>query len=346
MKTSEALRDLADVTAGQWGMVTTAQAGALGVTRLRLSRLAEAGHLERLAHGVYKDTGAPGDEFDDLRAAWLSTEPKRLAEDRLSEAASGVVVGSTSAAFLHNVGDSWASRHEFVAPVRRQSQRDEIRFRQRTLADRDVTIVQGVPVMRIERTLADLLEDLGDRSLVADALGAAMKTYPVDLDHLSELLSPLAERNGFKKNDGAALLGNLTESAGLDLDSVARRITANPALGARVAAEYLQTLLSTDQRLRLSKMMAEIEPPTSVMPTELRDAIQNAMQPQFDAISKMRPSLESLGLAHSVADVVNTQAFTNLSQQWAKSITFPSVLEAERKLVAPASLEEHRDATE
>lgn len=230
MKLGEVLRELADITASQWGMVTTAQAGARGVTRLVLSRLAEAGHLERLTHGVYRDAGAPGSEFDDLRAARLNTEPKGLGEERVSGAAQGVVVASTSAAFLHGIGDSWADRHQFVAPVRRQSQREDLRFRQRVLEGQDVTLVQGLPAMRVERTLADLLEDLGDQGLVADALGDALKKHSVDLARLSELLSPLAERNGLKKNDGAALLDRMTESAGLGLDSIARRVTVIPAL--------------------------------------------------------------------------------------------------------------------
>ncbi|WIY84158.1 type IV toxin-antitoxin system AbiEi family antitoxin domain-containing protein [Propionimicrobium sp. PCR01-08-3] len=346
MKADDALRELAGVTASQWGMVTTAQASALGVTRLMLSRLAEAGHLERLAHGVYKDSGAPANEFDDLRAAWLGTEPKRLAEDRISDATSGVVVGSTSAASLHGVGDSWASRHEFVAPIRRQSQREGIRFRQRGLADRDVTVVQGLPVMRIERTLADLLEDLGDQSLVADALGTAMKKYSVDLDRLSELLSPLAERNGFKKNDGSALLDRLTEIAGLDLDSVARRITANPVLGARVAAEYLQNILSTEQGAGLRKMMAEIKLPKPAITAELAETVQSALRPQLAAISKMLPSVESLGLTRAAADALNIQALANLSQQWTKNITFPSALQVQPELAAPTDSEEHHDAIE
>lgn len=296
MKSSEALRRLVDITATQWGMVTTAQAAMLGVTRLELSRLAEVGHFERLAHGVYKDAGAPGSAFDDLRAAWLGTQPKRLAEDRIADAASGVVVASTSAAFLHEVGDSWASRHEFVAPIRRQSQRDGIRFRQRELAERDVTIIQGLPVMRIERTLADLLEDIGDQGLVADALGAAMKKRSVNLDRLSELLSPLAERNGFKKNDGSALLDRLAEISGLDLDSVARHITANPALGARVAAEYLQSILPAEQVDGLRKAMGaaigSLKLPTAFMTDELSQAINHALRPQFDGISKSLPSAE------------------------------------------------------
>lgn len=38
---------------------------------LDVSRLADSGHLIRIAHGVYMVAGAPGGEFDDLRAAWL-----------------------------------------------------------------------------------------------------------------------------------------------------------------------------------------------------------------------------------------------------------------------------------
>lgn len=346
MKAGDALRELTDITANQWGMVTTAQANALGITRLTLSRLAEAGQLERLAHGVYKDAGAPDSEFDGLRAAWLGTEPKRLAEDRISDAAGGVVVASTSAASLNGVGDSWTGRHEFVAPTRRQSQQEGIRFRQRKLTDRDVTIIHGLPAMRIERTLADLLEDLGDQSLVADALGATMKKYSIDVDLLSELLSPLAKRSGFEKNDGAALLDRLAEIAGLDLGSVARRITANPVLGAWVAAEYLKNILSTEPSEGFRKIMAEIKLPTPAITDEVAEAVQRALRPHFDAISKMRPSAESLGPTQSFTDVLNPQVLANLSQQWTKNMTYPSALEAQPEGTSRTSSEEDHDANE
>ena len=238
MKLQAALRALVDITVGQWGMVTTAQASALGVSRLALSRLADVGHLERLAQGVYKDAGAPTDQHDDLRAAWLSVDPSRLAEQRLGDGASGVVVASTSAARLYGVGDFWVDRHEFVAPTRRQSQRSSVRFRRRVLDGRDVTVVHGLPVMRIERTLVDLLDDLADQSLVADALDDALKNHAVNRERLGELLAPLAERNGFKKADGAGLLEKLLEGAGADATAVARRIARDPELGARVVAEY------------------------------------------------------------------------------------------------------------
>ena len=287
MKSSEALRVIAHVTASQWGMVTTAQAGALGVSRLSLTRLAEAGHLERLAHGVYRDAGAPSDEHEDLRAAWLSTEPRLLADQRLAEMQNGVVVASSSAAQLHGIGDLWANRHEFVAADRRQTQRTEIRYRQRSLEERDVTLIEGLPVMTLERTLADLLDDVGEVSLVADALGSAIKKRSLDLDRLRDLFSPLAGRNGFKRHDGNAVLDHLLEVAGLDLDTVARQIAADPTLSTRIVAHYMQHAAPS--------------------------AVGKVSQSLVDAASS--------GLSQTVADMVHTPALASISQQWAKSLS-------------------------
>ena len=103
VRLKDALRALAEVTAYQWGMVTSAQASMHGITRLELSRLAADGQLERLAHGVYKDTGAPAGPHASLQAAWLSTEPKTMGAVRIKDAATGVVVAGESAADLHSI---------------------------------------------------------------------------------------------------------------------------------------------------------------------------------------------------------------------------------------------------
>lgn len=239
MKSTEALRVLADLTAYQWGMFTSAQASMHGITRLDLSRLAEAGHLERLAHGVYKDAGAPGDQFDDLRAAWLSTDPRRLAHERSKERENGVVFAGPSAARLHGIGDLWDRRYDFVCPTRRQSQRSEIRYRQRQLDPRDVTTVEGLPAMSIECTIADLFNAEADTSHIADALRDASYKQRLDVDRLRELLAPHAEREGFRKGDGAALLERLMEIAGIDADTLSGRIAATQEIGSRVVAKYL-----------------------------------------------------------------------------------------------------------
>lgn len=295
MKANDALLVLAEVTAHQWGMVTSAQAGMHGITRLDLSRLTDAGHLKRLAHGVYKDSGAPSDQFEDLRAAWLSTDPKLMGEARLEDRSDGVVVAGSSAALLHDIGDLWAGRHEFVSRRRRQSQRSEIRYRQRPVERRDVTLVQGLPVMTIERTIADLVEEVGDLSLVADALRDAAFKRNLDLDRLRELLTPLAERNGLRKGDGDALLNRLLEIAGIDVDSVARRVAADSALGSRVAATYLSGVSEAD----LARLTMTPELQTSML--AIQDSL--AKTAKTPGASNIAPQQEMLAAIRAVQKV-------------------------------------------
>lgn len=228
MKSSAASLSLAEVTSAQWGMVTSAQAKAHGVTRLELSRLATAGHLVRLVHGVYRNAGTPSDEFEDLRATWLSTEPGRFATERLGASPLGVTVSGASAARLHRLGDIPADRHEFTTARRRQTQRPDLRFRQRSLTQQDVTISAGLPVTTIERTIADLVEARTDLSLVADVLRDAVSKTMVDTATVARLLAPLAGRHGLRNGDGESLLRQLLESAGLDAESLARRIASSP----------------------------------------------------------------------------------------------------------------------
>lgn len=236
----EARGVLDQLSASQWGMFTTAQAVARGVSRMDLSRLADAGSIHRVAHGVYRNAGAPGDDLDDLRAAWLSVEPQQLAYDRLSTRADGIVVGGASAALLHGMGDLPADVHQFISRTRRQTRRPEIRFMQRSLDDRDVTIVRGLPATTRERTLADLVESRVDLSLVADGFRDACRQSMLDVDRLTELLNPLAARNGFRRGDGRALLERLTEIAGLDAASFADRVARNPTLSRAVLAAILR----------------------------------------------------------------------------------------------------------
>lgn len=219
MKARDALRGLAEVTASQWGMVTSAQAAARGVTRLDLSRLADAGDLVRISQGVYKNAGAPSGTYLDVRAAWLSSDPARLASERLSDGHRGVVVSGQTAAWLHDIGDLRSNRAELSTPVRRQTQRADVHYRQRDLSENDVTIRDGLPVTTPERTIADLVADRTDLSVVANALRDAIRKYDLDLGRLEADLAPLAARNGHRKGDGAAMLDQLLAIAGMDRES-------------------------------------------------------------------------------------------------------------------------------
>lgn len=328
MKPSDALRVLAELSSSQWGMVTSAQASMRGVTRLNLSRLAEAGHLVRLTHGVYRDAGAPSDEFEDLRAAWLSTTPDKLAEERLADVAGGVVIAGASAARLHGVGDLPADHHEFSSPARRQSQRSEIRYRQLVLDAQDVTIAAGLPVTTIERTIADLVEARTDLSLVADALRDAAKKRRLDANRLEELLSPLAARRGFRKGDGAALLNRLLEVAGIDIKSLAEGIAAAPTLGALVTVNYLGRHGQADiARLLVTPEMKRAMRPIS---ESFSKSLMASLRPQLDATSTaaMASIMKNSGMdralreamAPAMAQLAGSDAFRSLSKNWAQSM--------------------------
>ncbi|MBO0594861.1 type IV toxin-antitoxin system AbiEi family antitoxin domain-containing protein [Nesterenkonia sp. E16_7] len=328
MKSNDALRILSELTAYQWGMVTSAQASMHGITRLNLSRLTEAEHLNRLAHGVYKDSGAPSNQFEDLRAVWLSTDPKVMGEQRIQNYAHGVVVAGTSAAHLHEVGDLWADHHEFVSPKRRQSQRREIRYRQRTLSPRDVTLAHGLPTMTVERTLADLVEEVGDLSLVADTLRDAAFKRTLDLERLRELLSPLAERNGFKRRDGNALLNRLLETAGLDADAVARRVAADSSLGSRVAASYLGNLSKADldHLVTTPEMQKSMRSFQESMAKMLQGALWRETPALSASVHASMTNLMNSGAFDTItksltAELARSDAIRRLTDDWGKSLS-------------------------
>ncbi len=236
------LRVLAEMSQSQWGMVTTAQASARGVSQMNLTRLTESGVLIRLSHGVYRNAGAPGGQHEELRAAWLATEPAKLAYERLSEWPASAVVSGESAARLHGIGDLRAMKSEFTTPTRKQTQRADVQYRSRALPEQDITVREGLPTTTRERTIADLVEDRNDFSIVGNALRDAARQSRLDVDRLTELLSPLAQRNGHRRGDGDALLEELMRVAGIDQVSIAKQIALIPSLGGLIAAQYLENL--------------------------------------------------------------------------------------------------------
>jgi predicted transcriptional regulator of viral defense system len=242
MKSREALHVLSEVTESQWGLVTSAQARSRDISPMTITRLCKSGDLVRIAHGVYRDAGSPNDEYEALRAAWLMTEPGKLAYERLSEHPIGFVVSGESATRLHNIGDLRAPHHEFTTPRRKQTQRADTRYRIATLPEQDITVKNGLPVTTRERTIADLVESRYDLSLIADALRDAYTQFNIDTSRLTELLSPLAKRNGHASGDGAALLEQLLAIAGINQSALAHEVASNPKLGSLVTERYLESL--------------------------------------------------------------------------------------------------------
>jgi predicted transcriptional regulator of viral defense system len=313
--TAREVRAVADLAAAQWGLLTSAQAAHRGVTRLQLSRLAAAGLLDRVAHGVYRLRGAGEDMHSDLRAAWLSLDPTRTAEQRLAEPARDVVVSHASAAALHGLGDINADQHELTAPVRRQTQRGGLRLHRGRLDRDDVTIVAGLPVTTPARTVVDLLADKHDTDHVATVLAEAVRAGTVDLDTLPARLAPYAARYGHRAGDGEALLAALLERVGLDDATLREQILASEpgrqlandiartsaAATLRVLSEYLTGSVSPNVRAALQRAgvdggngsaLALMAGPAGDLIKALGGPVD---QPMITA--KLQPTLAALGAA-------------------------------------------------
>ncbi len=281
MKTSKALVTLADICQSQWGMVTTAQARKHGLNNMTLNRLCASGHLIRVRHGVYRDSGAPEDEYESLKAEWLAADPNRFAHERLRDKSHTLVASGESACLLHRIGDLRASRDEFTTPKRRQTQRSDTRYRTRLLPATDITICEGLPVTTRERTIADLIEARHDLSLIAGVLRDASRQSNLDISRMIELLNPLAARNGF--SDGKELFNNLLEIADLDAKSIARSMFALPVFRETILTEALRSFSQIEiPGSMLESLRAINATVTSSQVQQLKDLskiFQEAMKP-------------------------------------------------------------------
>lgn len=206
--------DLADLAAEQWGLVTSAQARLLGVSAQSLARYANEGVLERLSHGVYRVTGAPPSPLDGLRTAWLTLDPARRQVDRVRDQ-SPAVVSHRSAASIHRLGDLEADESEFTTPDRKQSRRPNLRLHRGRIAADEWTVVDGLPVTTVTRTIDDLADDRVDGGHLAGVVRDAMTRHQIDDQALVAVLRRHAHHYGAPLGDGRALLRRFMEESGV-----------------------------------------------------------------------------------------------------------------------------------
>ncbi|RSX47804.1 type IV toxin-antitoxin system AbiEi family antitoxin domain-containing protein [Bifidobacterium callimiconis] len=212
MNRQSILQRLTPLMETQWGLVTTAQAQHLGIARSSMHRLETEGKLERLLKGVYRNTSVPSERFESLHAAWLSLYPEQTAEERLHNSPPDAVVSSHTAAWLLDIGDFVPEPYCFSTPTRKQTQRTGISIRSKKYDPESLTIREGLPVTTFEQTVADLVADNTDLSLVSSLFSSCtIEAYDnINRSYLEKLLAPYAKRNGFASGDGRGLLSALT----------------------------------------------------------------------------------------------------------------------------------------
>lgn len=179
----------------RWGLFTTAQAATVGVARKQLSRMAAAGAIERVAHGVYRMAGVPSVEHETIYATWLALGG--VTAPRADTGVPALVAAGTTAATVHGIGDFLLDELDYIVPARKGTRLPGVRLRIRRLAPDDVLPVDGLPTLTVERTIADLV-DLGtDMSLVAGTVRDAVRAGKLlSADRLAEHLDVIGRRTG------------------------------------------------------------------------------------------------------------------------------------------------------
>lgn len=224
MEQADVLATLEMVASDQWGIVTTAQAGREGVERLQLSRLAEKGDLERARHGVYLLPSHQAGPEDEIRAAWLSLEPKKFIDERWEDEWP-VVVTHESAARIHGIGRLIPPKLTFSTGSTKQTRQQGIRiYTRREFAEADIVSVNGLPVTSVTRTVGDLAEQKIERGYLADLVADALRKENVRIDDLAEKLEPAARSYGAKA--GMQLVTELSAEASSveDIDELRKRL--------------------------------------------------------------------------------------------------------------------------
>jgi hypothetical protein len=202
------MKALTDLAEGQWGLLTTRQAKQAGVASSTLDFLHREGLLDRVLRGAYRVRAAGEPDYLALRAAWLQLDPGRPAWARLDDP-SVALVSHSSAASLYGVGDLRGDVHEFTLPVRRQTERSDVRLHRGLVPGRDRILLHGLPTTRAGRMVRDLLADHVDPNQVAQ-ITAEVVDHVFDYPRvIAENIAPFAARFGYRKGDGVGLLDHL-----------------------------------------------------------------------------------------------------------------------------------------
>ncbi len=202
------------LAAWQDGLVTSRQAGQVGVSPSELSRMTRGGLLERVRHGVYRAEGAPPQVREGLKAAWMSLDPALVSYDRLYDPRGLAVVSHASAAAVHGLGDIAADMHEFTLTCRKRTRDPEVRLHRRA-ATPDWTIVDGLPVTTVLQTITDLAVDQIDGGHLGGVVRDAVVDHRLPLDRLLPVLGRATRAYWGAQSDGREFLQILLHNAGL-----------------------------------------------------------------------------------------------------------------------------------
>lgn len=364
--------EFADIAAEQWGLITTAQARTVGGTPQEMAKLSDRAILERLTHGVYRLIGVAPDPLDEVRAAWLATDPGRRASERLGDS-DPVVVSHRSAASIYGLGDLEADRIEFTSNDRRRSRRADVQFHRLSVHHGEWRVVDGLPVTSVTRTIKDLAAAHIDGGHLASVVRDALTEHGVDADQLAQVLAPYAHRYGAPMGNGEAVMRRFLREAGIsepvgravelafpsNLEVVIPRSAGDGTISASEAAQLVRSMASTFQALdQVSRSIAE-SPSLKAMEQLSRAIAESPVLKTMEEVSRAVAESPALKAVAQMYNVIAESPSLKAAEQVSKTMadTFAAVelnlkssdaiaLERARRATASPASESARRATE
>ena len=152
------------------GLFTSEQARAAGFADSVLARLTQRGRLERMARGVYRIPYIPLNRLSQYREAVLWARAHRGPAD--------VALSHETALMVYGISDANPISIHLTVPdgtrLRREAAKAVV-VHKADLAAGDVTVVEGLPVTTVGRTVMDLVQAGGRIDLVKQAIADARR---------------------------------------------------------------------------------------------------------------------------------------------------------------------------
>lgn len=152
--------ELAEIAADRYGLVTTEDAVEIGYAPGTIDKMARRGQLERVHRGLYRVPFLPGGTLGAYMAAAL-----------WPRGTTGVLTHET-ALDLWDVCDINPAKVHITVPARHRPQREVPRgyvIHREDLAPTEVTAVEGVPVVTLDRAIRQCAEMHVGRDLLEQA---------------------------------------------------------------------------------------------------------------------------------------------------------------------------------
>lgn len=168
------------------GLVTAAQARALGVADSVLARLTRRGKLERVARGVYRIPYFPANPLSQYREAILWV--------RASHGPEQVALSHETALGVYGISDVNPARVHLTVPKQARLRRQKpkwIVIHRGNLASSDVTTHEDLPVTTVAKSVMDMMATTGRVGLARQAIKDARKEGYINAAELQRLTRQL-----------------------------------------------------------------------------------------------------------------------------------------------------------